>query len=183
MKMQLKFGWAVLLCAAMTPAMASELADNTFSQYVNSDGDISLPDDFRLNWSHLGSWIVDDSEAPGAGFHDVYTQPDAVRAYRENGVFPDGAVLVKEIRGIEAKTLTTGPAQWAKDTAVWFVMVKDDEARFDGPHWGKGWGWALFEAKNPGKNVSKSFEETCQGCHIPAKQNDWVFVEGYPTLK
>jgi hypothetical protein len=50
-------------------------------------------------------------------------------------------------------------------------------------HWGEGCGWALYEAKAPATNVSKSFEETCKGCHVPAQQNDWVFVEGYPTLQ
>lgn len=183
MKTQLCFGLAVFLSVGSVTAVATELAEHTFSHYVGPEGEISLPEDFRLHWSHLGSWVVDDAEAPGPGFHDVYTQPEAVKAYRETGSFPDGAVLVKEIRGIAAGNLTTGPAQWAADTEIWFVMVKDDQERFESPHWAKGWGWALFEAKNPEKNVSESFEGTCQGCHIPAQQTDWVFIEGYPTLK
>ncbi|MGR9045740.1 MAG: cytochrome P460 family protein, partial [Gammaproteobacteria bacterium] len=78
---------------------------------------------------------------------------------------------------------TTGRAQWATGIASWFVMIKDTEGRFKAsPHWGDGWGWALFQAENPAVNDSKGYAESCQGCHIPAKHNDWVYLEGYPTL-
>lgn len=161
-----------------------ELVTRTFGTLVDNEGNISMPKDYRLNWSHMGSWAVLDAEAPGHGFHDVYAQKDAVKAYRETGKFPDGTVLVKEVRKVESGLQTTGHAQWAGATNVWFVMVKDTKGRFPGnAHWKEGWGWALYEAKNPAMNVSKSFNETCMGCHTPAKHTDWVFINGYPTLK
>ncbi|SFM34660.1 cytochrome P460 family protein [Marinobacter zhejiangensis] len=172
----------VLACWS-TLAHAAEPADTTFRDYVDTEGNITLPMDARQSWVHLGSWVVNDAEAPGAGFHDVYTQPEAAQAYRESGEFADGTVLIKEIRNIESGTKTTGPALWAGDTQIWFVMVKDTQSRFDSPHWANGWGWALIKPDNPMLNVSESFEQTCQGCHIPAQETDWVFVEGYPTLK
>lgn len=172
---------AALLTSVAAPA--ADLAGEVYTRYVDEEGTIALPADFRLHWTHLGSWVVTDPDAPGHGFHDVYTQPEAARAYREQGAFPDGAVLVKEIRGIGSGALTTGKAQWATDPAVWFVMVKDTRGRFPGnPHWQAGWGWALFEAADPKTNVSEGFEQTCRGCHLPAQHTDWVFVEGYPTL-
>jgi hypothetical protein len=174
---------SLAIALASLNASAADLAEHTFSTYVNDQGEISLPADARKSWSHLGSWVVADEKAPGYGFHDVYSQPEVVEAYRQTGEFPDGAVLIKEIRKVEQGTQTTGLAQWAGDTAVWFVMVKDRQGRFQGnPHWGEGWGWALYEAKNPALNVSKSFEETCKACHVPAQQSDWVFSQGYPTL-
>ncbi|NQD92852.1 cytochrome P460 family protein [Pseudomonas sp. CrR25] len=174
---------AVALSFASLQAGAADLAEHTFSTYVNAKGEIRLPADARKSWSHLGSWVVADQKSPGYGFHDVYTQPETVEAYRKTGEFPDGAVLIKEIRAVEQGTQTTGLAQWAGDTSVWFVMVKDRQGRFEGnPHWAQGWGWALYEAKDPTVNVSKGFTETCQGCHIPAQQTDWVFSNGYPTL-
>lgn len=51
---------------------------------------------------HLGSWIVRDEKAPGYGFHDVYTDAKSVAAYRKTGSFPDGTVLVKEIRSVRS---------------------------------------------------------------------------------
>lgn len=175
---------AAALTAAATAAHSDELALQTYRDVVDAKGDIRLPADFRLNWVHLGSWVVADAKAPGHGFHDVYARSDAVKAYRATGQFPDGTVLVKEIRKIGEGTLTTGQAQWATEPAVWFVMVKDAKGRFEGnPNWGDGWGWALYEAKDPTRNVSKSYAETCQGCHVPAASTDRVFVTGYPTLK
>ncbi|WP_439886371.1 cytochrome P460 family protein [Pseudomonas sp. MBLB4123] len=175
----------VALTIALTSlsAQGADLAEQTFSTYVDAKGDIRLPADARSTWIHLGSWVVADQQAPGYGFHDVYTQPETVAAYRKTGAFPDGAVLIKEIRAVEQGPQTTGQAQWAGDANVWFVMVKDRQSRFpDNPHWAEGWGWGLYEAKNPAVNVSKGFAETCRGCHVPAQQSDWVFSQGYPTL-
>lgn len=155
-----------------------------FSPYVDKSGAISLPEGYRLSWAHLGSWVVPNKDAPGYGFHDVYTQPDSIKAYRKNGSFPDGTVLVKEIRGVKSEELSTGQASWAGDPAVWFVMIKDSKNRFkDHPNWGNGWGWALYKAEDPKKNVSTDFNADCIGCHIPAQKTDWVYVQGYPALR
>ena len=62
-------------------------------------------------------------------------------------------------------------------------MVKDSENRFaENPIWGDGWGWALFKPDDKGKNVSRDYKVDCLGCHIPAKDTDWVYTEAYPTL-
>jgi hypothetical protein len=162
---------------------AQEKAE-TFSPYVDDQGRISLPKDYRAKWTYLGSWAVPMKKAPGQGFHDVFTQPESVEAYKKTGKFPDGTVLVKEIRKIDAGKMTTGQAYWAGDIASWFVMIKDGKGRFkNNPNWGNGWGWALFNAKDPNKNVSTNFQTDCIGCHIPAKNTDWVYIQGYPTLK
>ena len=61
-------------------------------------------------------------------------------------------------------------------------MIKDTQDRYpDNPLWGDGWGWALFQ---PGKegNVATNYKTDCLGCHIPAKDTDWVYIEAYPTL-
>lgn len=176
----------VILVAALFAGTASadELAARTYRDLVGAAGEIRLPTDFRRQWIHLGSWLVDDPQAPGHGFHDVYAAQEAVAGYLKRGVFPDGSVLVKEIRKIGSGPRTTGPARWATEPAVWFVMVKDSTGRFPGnPHWGDGWGWALFEAGNRGRNVSKGYAESCKACHQPAAKTDRVYIEGYPSLQ
>jgi hypothetical protein len=63
-------------------------------------------------------------------------------------------------------------------------MVKDEKGRFNNnPNWGNGWGWALFKANDPTKNVSTNFQDDCIGCHVPAQDTGWVYIQGYPTLK
>ena len=175
----------ILMAAAMLLAMPSTGAEpslaNTYKTIVNAKGDIVMPEDFRKNYAHLGSWFVPEGDA--SGFHDVYMQPEAIAVYRKTGKFPDGAVLVKELRAHASKAMTTGMPAWANDKLKqWFVMVKDTQGRFkDNPNWGDGWGWALFKPGQNG-NVSGNYKTTCLACHIPAKATDWIYVEGYPTL-
>ena len=172
---------AALLAMTPKPAGSEKALEKTFGTYVDEKGTIAMPEDFRKDFSHLGSWFVPEGEA--SGFHDVYAQAEAVDHYRKNGSFPDGAVLVKELRAHDSKAMTTGVPAWANTILKqWFVMVKDEKGRFkDNGSWGEGWGWALFQ---PGKkgNVSKNFRTDCMGCHVPAKATDWIYVEGYPTL-
>jgi hypothetical protein len=32
------------------------------------------------------------------------------------------------------------------------------------------------------KNTSTDYKKDCLGCHVPAKDKDWVYVNEYPTL-
>ena len=173
----------IFIIAALLVFPSGPAKPDTFSPIVDEKGDISLPKGYRSQWIHLGSWAVQE-KAMGLGFHDVYTQPWSVEAYKKTGTFPDGAVLVKEVRHGNAAAMTTGHVSWAGKISIWFVIIKDTKGRFPNhPNWGDGWGWALFEAKDPSTNVSKNFRTDCIPCHIPAQQTDWVYIQGYPTLK
>ena len=164
------------------PAFAGD-EKGGFSPYVDAEGRISLPDDFRSRMVHLGSWFVPTGDA--SGFHDVYTELETAKAYRETGKFPDGATLVKELRASKSGNYTTGGgvSHASGEIKQWFVMIKDSKGRFAGnPSWGEGWGWALFKTDAPEVSAVTSYQSDCLGCHIPAKANDWVYVEAYPTL-
>lgn len=166
-------------------AGVKEKNKNLISEYVNQKGEIELPSDFRKKWTHLGSWSVPDKQAPGYGFHDVYTQNGITENFRKTGKFPEGTILIKEIREVVTKPLTTGrEVHWAGKPIMWFVMVKDPGNSFPGnPNWGDGWGWTLYNAEDPAKNISTDYKKDCLGCHIPAKNTDWVFIQGYPDLR
>ena len=153
------------------------------SQSVDRKGNISLPKDFKLNMVHLGSWFVPEGGA--SGFHDVYTDKAAVEYYRENGKFPDGAVIVKELRASKAADYTTGAnvSHATKQLKQWFVMVKDSKDMYRGnASWGDGWGWALFKPGDKKNNVSSDYKVDCLTCHVPAKDTDWIYTEAYPVL-
>ncbi len=154
-----------------------------FSPHVDAKGNISFPDGFRSSMVHLGSWFVPEGGA--SGFHDVYTEKESVEAYQRTGNFPDGATLVKELRASKSGSFTTGNdvSYATSELKQWFVMIKDSKNRFeDHPLWGEGWGWALYKPDNPAQNVANNFQEDCLGCHVPAKERDWVYTEAYPTL-
>jgi cytochrome c len=155
-----------------------------FSPYVTKDGGISLPADFREKFLHIGTWAVATKPGkPVDELHGVYARPEDVQAYRRDGKFPDGAVLVKDVTSVGSEKLTAGHATWATDVKIWFVMIKDAKGRFpNNDLWGDGWGWALYEAKDPKRNVATDYKTDCKVCHLPAKKDDWVYVRGYPVL-
>lgn len=169
----------LLLTGFNGPAiLADEMPD-----HVSTKGKIQLPDNFRANMVHMGSWFVPEGEA--SGFHDVYTEPQTIEHYRKTGRFPDGATLVKELRAASAGDYSTGQNVSYANAQVkqTFVMIKDAQGRFnDSPLWGDGWGWALFKPGNDQTNVATNYKTECLGCHIPAKKTDWIYVEGYPML-
>src|SRR5262245_60792662 len=151
-------------------------AQNGQWDLVDAKGNIRKPMDFRLRYQILGTFTVFDprSMAPGsesggdAEMHMTYASPGTVEYYRKNGKFADGTVLVKEVFGTDHGTLTTGDGHWAKGLKQWFVMVKDEKNRYPGnPLWGDGWGWALFKADAPDKQVSTDYKKDCLNCHIP----------------
>jgi hypothetical protein len=79
--------------------------------------------------------------------------------------------------------LTTGDAHWTSETKVWFILIKDDRHRFpNNPLWGEGWGWALFKAGAPDRQVAVDYKKDCLGCRIPATPTDHIYVQGYPVL-
>ena len=164
----------------------------SFSPYVDGNGNITLPEDFRATWVHLGTIFVTSQTAipglgkaaPGSGLHDVYTQPESLRAYKKTSKWADGTVIVMESRTMKWDDVPTGHVIYGGKPTDWFVMVKDGKGRFkNSPNWGDGWGWALFRAADPKKNASTGYKNDCLSCHEVAKDTDWVFIDGYPTLR
>jgi hypothetical protein len=173
-------------------AFADDSLDATYRTLVSDTGTISLPADFRTDWTFLGTWSIDKkdvdqaSAASGhgaAGLHNVYTQSAAAKHYQQHGSFPDGAVLIKELLTATTGQMTTGTVSWGTQVEGWFVMVKDTQGRFkSNPLWGDGWGWALIKADQPDKTATQNYKTECLGCHIPARDSDWIYVYGYPLL-
>src|SRR5215468_9604945 len=150
---------------------------------VDKAGNIRKPADFRDLYQILGVYTPVDLNS-NTEMHYTYASPGTAEYYRKTGKFADGTVLVKEVFATDHAQLTTGDAHWATGTKVWFIMIKNDKGRYSGnPLWGDGWGWALFKADAPDKQVATNYKKDCLGCHVPAQPSDWVYVQGYPVLK
>jgi hypothetical protein len=158
-----------------------------FQIAVNDKGAIRLPDvDYRKDWVSLGAWAVAAEEGTqgSEGIHTVYTQPGTVEAFRETGKFPDGSILIKELFSTTTDEMTTGTVSRVDKTSGWFVMIKDATNRYpDNKLWGAGWGWAYFDAKDRINTTTTDYEAECLGCHVPVKDQDWVYIQGYPVLR
>jgi hypothetical protein len=56
-----------------------------------------------MAWVHLGTWVLTSTLAaeptlggtgPRTGIHNVYTQGESLKLYKQNRKWPDGAVVV-----------------------------------------------------------------------------------------
>jgi hypothetical protein len=172
---------ALPFLAAYRPASSQGPDGFNGFDLVDKAGNIRKPTDFRDRYQVLGTYAVLDPK--GNQMHFTYASPGAAEYYRKHGGFADGTVLVKEVFGTDHAQMTTGDAHWASGTKVWFVLIKDEKHRYpNNPLWGEGWGWALFKADAPDKQVATDYKKDCLGCHIPAQTTDWIYVQGYPVL-
>src|SRR5215470_5258499 len=163
--------------AAADPSSAATVVDAT--------GKLRVPQDYRTTYQSLGSWAIAADEGRGSKeVHVVLASPGSIEAYRKDGHFPDGTVLVKEVFKAATKELTTGTVSSADQLKGWFVMVRDSAGRHSGNAlWGDGWGWSWFDAADPSKSKSANYMFECKSCHVPAQASDWVYVDGYPALR
>ena len=182
-----------IFCLGSAASFADSSFSSTYKNLVDSTGNISLPTGFRENWTFLGTWSIaakdggTSSAASGhgaAGLHNVYTQNGVAEYFRKTGAFPDGAVIVKELLKADTASMTTGTVSRGYETEGWFVMIKDTQKRFpSSPLWGDGWGWALFKVDQTDLTVTQNYKTECIGCHIPARDDDWIYLSGYPVLR
>jgi hypothetical protein len=176
-----------MTAAAVHGQMGAEAPSNGPSSeaVVDANGNIHVPVAYRTKYQLLGSWAVAPVEGQGSKeLHVVYASPGTIGAYRKDGRFPDGAVLVKEVFQGTTEELTTGTVSHAETLKGWFVMVKDSYGRHAGNRlWGDGWGWSWFDAIDASKTTSTDYKVNCRSCHVPAQASDWIYVGGYPPLR
>jgi hypothetical protein len=190
-------GLSAMVAVVANGQMGSLAADSESGAETAADteGNLRVPDAYRTTYEFLGTWAVATDQGQGSQeLHVVYASPGTITAYRRDGRFPDGAVLVKEVYFAATRPMTTGTVSHADKLRGWFVM-KDSSSRHPSNNiWGDGWGWSWFDADNPstpslnlplpggGAATSLNYRETCQPCHLPARATDWIYVDGYPPL-
>lgn len=181
---------AGLLAAASVAAHRSEMGQAAAAKglqaegVVDANGNLRVPAGYRTSYQFLGSWAIAADKGQGSqGLHVVYASPGTIEAYRKEGHFADGSVLVKEVFQAATQPMKTGTVSHAEKLAGWFVMVKDSKNSHPGNSlWGDGWGWSWFDADKPSKTTSTNYKADCLPCHVPAQATDWVYVEGYRAL-
>jgi hypothetical protein len=177
---------AIIAIAALGSMQATAISGASQTEAaVDAGGNLHVPRDYQTTYQPLGSWAIAADEGRGAKqLHVVLASPGSIEAYRKDGRFPDGTVLVKEVFEAATKEMTTGTVSHANKLKGWFVMVKDSNGRYPGNAlWGDGWGWSWFDAANPTKTTSTDYRLNCKSCHVPAQATDWIYVDGYPALK
>jgi len=101
-----------------------------------------MPADYRTPYQFLGSWAIAGDKGKGSkNIYVVYASPWTIDAYRKDGHFADGSVLVKEVFQAATKPMKTGTVSRAETLKGWFVMVRDSKNTHpNNSLWGDGWG-------------------------------------------
>src|SRR5262245_12101868 len=103
---------AIVVLAAYGEMDTTASRDLSKRKAVADDaGNLHVPGTNRTTYELLGSWAVaaDQGQSQGSKqLHVVYASPGTIAAYRTDGRFPDGAVLVKEVFKAATGQMTTG---------------------------------------------------------------------------
>lgn len=147
------------------------------AQY-DSQGRLQFPSDYRrwvfLSSGHGMSYIP----GPAAGdppFDNVFVNPSSYDHFLKTGTWPDGTMLVLEIRGSQSKgSINQSGAFQAGDPFAVEVHLKDSK-QFTG-----GWAFFRFRRREPAQIIPAAAE--CYSCHQQNAAVDTTFVQFYPTL-
>jgi hypothetical protein len=110
-------------------------------------------------------------------FDNVFVNRAAYRSFRDNGIWPDGTVLVLEVRGgtSHGSILEAGSFQTGEPLGL--EVHTKDTARFGGD------GWAFIGFGRDGAPATKIPQAaSCYACHEANTAVDRTFVQFYPTL-
>ncbi|MCS7311782.1 MAG: cytochrome P460 family protein [Acidobacteria bacterium] len=133
---------------------------------------VPYPTGYR-QWTHIKSMIIQQGhplfDAFG-GIHHIYANSKALAAYRKGGPFPDGSVIVFDL--LEAKTENNAIVEGTRKVVG--VMVKD-RRRYASTG---GWGFEGFKGDTQERVVQDMNQ--CFGCHMSAKDTDYVFSRYRP---
>ena len=146
----------------------------------DAEGRMLFPAEYR-EWIFLSagrgmSYAPVAAEQPAPPFDNVFVNPAAYHAFLERGTWPDGTVLVLEIRGgtSHGSILQGGAFQTGEPLGI-EVHVKDTP-RFGGD----GWAFFGFDGAQPADIVPR--QANCYACHEANTAVDRTFVQFYPTL-
>lgn len=143
-----------------------------------ADGQLLRPSNYR-EWIYLSSGLgmtYGPAASSGeASFDNVFAAPPAYREFLKTGTWPEGTVLVLEVRASSSKGSINRGGHYQAGVLAVEAEVKDSK-RFPGK-------WAFFPFR-AGEKTSRALPrgESCYSCHAEHGAVDNTFVQFYPTL-
>jgi Cytochrome P460 len=144
-----------------------------------ADGQMKFPEHYR-EWVYLTTGI-DMSYNPALAsmdhsmFDNVFVNPEAYKAFKETGTWPDKTVLVLEARGAQSKGSINQKGHYQGSEVMGVEVHVKDEARFPGK-----WAFFPFDNEKTAKMIPTNMD--CYSCHSSHGAVDTTFVQFYPTL-
>jgi hypothetical protein len=141
---------------------------------AESADDIKPPANFR-HWFHVNTMIVDKAsplfEALG-GMHNVYINSTGEAALKKGGAYPDKTMFATDLHDF---TISDGSYVEGARKGI-AVMVKSSRKYASTG----GWGFQFFAGGDPKKPVVTDATKQCFECHVPRKDNDYVYSTYIP---
>jgi hypothetical protein len=142
------------------------------------------PADYR-EWVFLSSGLGMNYNAPAPGsppparqvFTNVFVNPSAYRSFMQTGRWPDGTMLVLEIRASSGSGSINKDGRFQTTLAGMEVHVKDARFRENG--------WAFFNfggGKEAAEPLAGQAVADCVACHAEHGAVDNTFAQFYPTI-
>jgi hypothetical protein len=143
-----------------------------------ADGRLKFPERYR-EWIYLSSGLdmsYRDRGMDQSMFDNVFADPAAYRAFVKTGTWPDGTLLVMEVRGATEKGSINQSGKFQNGEMMGVEVHAKDTKRFAG-------GWAFFAYganQQPATQIPTAAD--CYSCHRDHGAVDTTFVQFYPTL-
>jgi hypothetical protein len=157
--------------AATTVAVGALAVASVSAQ---SADDLTPPRGYR-NWFHVNTMIVDKAsplfDALG-GMHNVHVNSVGEPALRNGGPYPDGTVFLTDLHdyavidGSYVEGALKGLAVMAKDSKKYASTG--------------GWGFQFWPGGDPKKPAVTNATKQCFECHLPKKDQDYVYSTFIP---
>ena len=159
---------------ALSTAVASAAAP-----HYDAHGNLMVPIDYR-EWVFLSAGL-DMSYSEGAAadhsmFDNTFAEPAAWAEFKKTGHWPDGTILVLEVRGASSKGSINQRGHFQVGEPMGVEFHVHDAARFPG-------GWAFFVQGEGGVATKIPQAAECYACHLKHGAVDTTFVQFYPTAR
>ena len=169
--------------------MARAQSSPSWGPNWTAEGALILPRNYH-EWIYLGSPLtphaLNGGNAPFPEYHNIYVQPEAYKAYRESGEWPESTIMFKELQLTRPTTNSDGSSVEVSDRGYFpgllngvDISVKDSK-RFQDTN---GWGFFNFGHHAPPYEQTAAAlpKDACAGCHI-ANADKMVFSKFYAPI-
>ena len=172
------FGGAAV-ALTLSAALAGAPEGASAARYTDK-GELLFPADYRT-WTFVTSGhamsynATANAASPEGPFDNVFVNPEAYAAFLKTGHWPEGTVLVLEIRGSASKGSINRSGAFQSGAPLAVEVHVRDSTRFKG-----GWGFFGFDGQKPAAMIG--YAGSCYACHQANGAVDTTFVQFYPTL-
>jgi len=139
--------------------------------YARTGEGPNIPVDFQHGYLANAMVVTKEPNSTGliTGTHLIYVNRVGFERFKRGGSrpYPDGTVFVDDVRNFSIVDDTYQQG----DRKFLTVMVKDSKKYASTG----GWGFQAWPGGDPAKPIVTDSLKQCFGCHIPKKENDYVF--------